>query len=360
MEDYSDGVIYLDPSGDLRLLIDAHGNQKQAGREGGIEQGTRTLVVSSKVLCLASPVWRAMFNSSGHFAEACSSAGVREVRLADDDPDALLLVLRIAHLQFRDISTELAFKQLLNIALVCDKYDISELVRPWLPQWLGWLKPMMSQPGYEEWLFIAWTFGDARDYEKLASQLVSQMTTDEKGQCYRSGKLLGRNLPPGALGKYSQMVDGTNGLFVYSDSILAARRLTIDALLRACHNVVELYLGDGLICEAKQSVYPFPLCDDDVRRQCDTLVLGSLIKSLKNFNVWNGPLSPDDIHMSVADFCEKLRSLSCLVLGRKESNHANCRFTKRIEDEVKRIEWHVIPSGMDPAHFKHMENQANK
>ena len=149
-------------------------------------------------------------------------------------------------------------------------------------------------------------------------------------------------------------------LLICSESILAARRITVDALLRACDNVIELYLGDGLICEAKQSVYPFPLCDEDVRRQCDTMVLGSLIKSLKKAKVWNGPLAPEDVHISIADLCEKLRSLSCLVLGRKESNHANCRFNKRIEDEVKRIEWNVLPSGVDSAHLKHMEHQARK
>ena len=202
MEECPDGVTYLDPCGDVRLLLDARRIQKQALKEGNILPHPITLVVSSKVLCLASPVWKAMLKSNGHFKEAILSAGVREVHLADDDPDALLLVLRIAHLQFRDITSEPTFDQFLNIALICDKYDIVPLVQPWLPNWIGWLKPMMHHPGYEEWLFIAWTFGEARDYEKLASLLVSQVITDKEGQCYRSGKILGKNLPPGALGVY--------------------------------------------------------------------------------------------------------------------------------------------------------------
>ena len=217
-------IVQIAPYGDLRLVVgpeeqetEAEGEAKAQGEgevkgkdeaegegeEGGEDEsvpGIRTYVVSSVVLSLASPVWNAMFGPHGHFMEADTSAGSREIRLAEDDPEALLIILRIAHLQFRQLPTALDFKELLRLAIICDKYDVVGLVRPWLSQWEEPLKPSAFEPGHEEWLFIAWTFGDNHTYEFLADQLVSDSTSNEVGQCFHLGKLLGDNMPPGSIG----------------------------------------------------------------------------------------------------------------------------------------------------------------
>ena len=70
-----------------------------------------------------------MFDLAGGFMEAHQSNG-NEVYLADDDADALLLILQIAHLQFKKVPEFLEFEQLLHVAIVCDKYDTVGLVRP--------------------------------------------------------------------------------------------------------------------------------------------------------------------------------------------------------------------------------------
>ena len=102
MEDQPSTV--LDPSGDLRLST-----------------GTHTFLVSSKVMCLASPVWRAMFDPQGPWATQSSSPG--PFSLPDDDPDALETVLRIAHLQFSALPDVLVvYRHLLQLAVLCDKY----------------------------------------------------------------------------------------------------------------------------------------------------------------------------------------------------------------------------------------------
>ena len=91
----------LDPSGDLRLST-----------------ATQDFVVSSKAMCLASPVWRAMFDPQGRWAK--QSSGVFD--LPDDDAHALLLLLRIAHLQFSDLPDALViYRHLLQLAVLCDK-----------------------------------------------------------------------------------------------------------------------------------------------------------------------------------------------------------------------------------------------
>lgn len=76
-------------------------------------------VVSSKVMCLASPVWRAMLDPQGHWAKQPSGV----FSLLEDDPDALLIILRIAHLQFSDLPDALViYKHLVQLAVLCDKY----------------------------------------------------------------------------------------------------------------------------------------------------------------------------------------------------------------------------------------------
>ena len=84
------------------------------------------LVVSSAVMRIASPVWRTMFDPQGHFMESRRSL----TDIPEDDPDALLCVLRIAHLQFRKIPGTLNYADLLNVAIICDKYDTVAIVRP--------------------------------------------------------------------------------------------------------------------------------------------------------------------------------------------------------------------------------------
>ena len=105
MEEHSS--IVLDPSGDVRLTTNTH-----------------DFVVSSKVMCLASPVWRAMFDPQGPWAKQSSSSGGSIYSLAEDDPDALLILLQIAHLQFSDLPDALVvYEHLLQLAVLCDKYE---------------------------------------------------------------------------------------------------------------------------------------------------------------------------------------------------------------------------------------------
>ena len=101
--------IALDPSGDLQLTTD-----------------TLSFVVSSKAMCLASPVWRAMLDPQGPWAKQSSSSspssGLSSHAMLEDDPDALLILLRIAHLRFSELPDVLNdYQHLLQLAVLCDK-----------------------------------------------------------------------------------------------------------------------------------------------------------------------------------------------------------------------------------------------
>ena len=120
-------TVNLVDDGDLRI----HVTRKKHLRTSDLPIVTQqTFLVSSAVMRIASPVWRTMFDPQGHFMESQRSLIHGEIDFPEDDPDALLCVLRIAHLQFRKLPKTLDYAQLLNLAIICDKYDTVAIIRP--------------------------------------------------------------------------------------------------------------------------------------------------------------------------------------------------------------------------------------
>ncbi len=124
-------TVNLVDDGDLRIHVirSSERNERLRGSDPPLVD-QETLVVSSAVMRIASPVWRTMFDPQGHFMESQRSFTHGEMDFPEDDPDALLCVLRIAHLQFRKVPETLDYAELLNLAIICDKYDTVAIVRP--------------------------------------------------------------------------------------------------------------------------------------------------------------------------------------------------------------------------------------
>ena len=180
-------TIFIDSSGDLRLITKAGDRRK-------------TFFVSSKAMCLASPVWRAMLDPKGHFIEARPSN--KEILCEDDDEGALSILLDITHFRFLKVPESLNYGQLLQISILCDKYDIVTLARPWLSKWVADLEDLPDRAGHEEWLFIAWAFGDSSTFERIARRLVMEITVpDGVNPSIASGLLPRDNMPPGVVGQ---------------------------------------------------------------------------------------------------------------------------------------------------------------
>ena len=124
-------TIYLVEDGDLRLNVTCS-REREKGQTSSDSSAVyqKTFVVSSAVMRIASPVWKTMFDPQGPFMDTQRSFSHGEMDLPEDDADALLCVLRIAHLQFRSIPETLDYAQLFNLAIICDKYDTVAVVRP--------------------------------------------------------------------------------------------------------------------------------------------------------------------------------------------------------------------------------------
>jgi hypothetical protein len=184
-------TIVLHDCGDAVLLI-------------GSEESPQTVLVLKIVMSLASPVWKAMFERR-QWAESTAT----EIPLPDDDVDAMLIVLRIAHLQFKEIPAKngLSLEDLLQVAIVCDKYDTVGLVRPFLDLhcWTENIAPDIEARTncHPSWLFIAWTFGYDDSFNALAKHLALTVSLglDDQLILEDDSDINPDELPPDVLGK---------------------------------------------------------------------------------------------------------------------------------------------------------------
>ena len=151
----------VDPSGDLTVHAGGKGHQK-------------TFIVSPKAMCLASYVWREMLNRTG----LCEQ---NRIDLTGDDPDAFLILLLISHLQFSKVPLHVTYTLLVHLAVLCDKYEMAQILFPWIPPWQADWKPYALKAGYENLFFVAWVFSDVETYTAIARNWVMKSTLDIDG-----------------------------------------------------------------------------------------------------------------------------------------------------------------------------------
>ncbi|MCJ1432887.1 hypothetical protein MMC27_002245 [Xylographa pallens] len=120
MEDNDTPVVEIDPNGDVVVLL----NWKK-------------LLVSSKILSMASRVFAAMFSS--RFKEGLQNATpgiISTVSLPEDDAIAFEIICDVIHYRHKLIPTDPSLNQLVNIAIIADKYELYEALYAYSVVWL--------------------------------------------------------------------------------------------------------------------------------------------------------------------------------------------------------------------------------
>lgn len=182
-------VIEIDPNGDLILDITSESSTKHL------------LKVSSNTLCLASPVFRAMFGPASPFQEGkalqekTTGSAIRS-GLHDDHYNSLLIIMNVIHLRIRQIPTMMADDALYQLAVVCDKYEIAEVLLPWVAMWAYERGNIAQKPGYEKWYTIAWVFGLEKTFFEVTKQLVTKGNLDKSGQLVTGGVVVAIDVIP--------------------------------------------------------------------------------------------------------------------------------------------------------------------
>lgn len=209
----------IDPDGDIILAVPYENNTKIARFQA-----------SSTALCLASPVFRAMLGSNSHFKEATELAVRRakkilaedtpsiepkdtkhdqpyEITLQDDSPKALAVLLRIVHFRFEFVPQTINQAQVLELAVICDKYDLSKALGLWLRRWSQTVFPnpvqlaALSTPPYQ-WLAVAYVFDRTHVFKMVSQALFLNWKTEPVGEDgIRRRDYIPDFLPAGVVGK---------------------------------------------------------------------------------------------------------------------------------------------------------------
>jgi len=166
----------MDPEGDVVLVIPT-------------DKGKARFQINSSTLCVASAVFRAMFGRHSRFKEASVLAATRadasctpyELTLEDDNQNALAVVLRIIHMKNHLVPKHLNEDQLYEVAVICDKYDVSQAVMLWADKWIAGLVPdEAAKPPTvigHKWLFISYVFARKELFRELSQELILTATT---------------------------------------------------------------------------------------------------------------------------------------------------------------------------------------
>ncbi|KAL5330950.1 hypothetical protein ACEPPN_000477 [Leptodophora sp. 'Broadleaf-Isolate-01'] len=136
--------------------------------------------VSSRHLILASATFRVSLSSDG-FPEGrrLRTEGNAVISLADEDPDAMVILLHIIHGLTRKVPRQVSLEMLSKLAFLVNHRQMHEVVEPFSDSWIENLKrdslPSSYTPEVLSWLFIFWMFRKEDNFRKM-SQILEQET----------------------------------------------------------------------------------------------------------------------------------------------------------------------------------------
>ena len=156
---FAAATIMIDTDGDLNMRL-----------KGG------KLKVSRKVLLTSSPVFRAMLGAGSPFKESTDKGlerdGTQAVNLEEDDFQTMAMIARIMHLQSGQVPEKLSFKELYQVAILCDKYDLRRCLGYWPKMWATPYLDSYGIEGYEGWLFMSTVFAYEGLFKEVTRHLI--------------------------------------------------------------------------------------------------------------------------------------------------------------------------------------------
>lgn len=144
------------------------------------------MLVSSRHLILASPVFKAMFRSGFRESHLLASQELAEIDLPEDDPGAFEILLNIIHGHVRKVPEHVDLKELVELSILIDKYQLLDIMKLYIQMWMSRLRdsaPRTYTADILPWLTISWVFklqDDFKAISKLAEQGSSNRLCDNK------------------------------------------------------------------------------------------------------------------------------------------------------------------------------------
>ncbi|KAI0418622.1 hypothetical protein F5X98DRAFT_337689 [Xylaria grammica] len=324
---------WLDPKGDLCIDVGTF--------------PAKSFIVCSRTLARTSPFWDKMLYGEFRESKPCPEDGNLEwtVKLPEDNTTAMGLLLNIVHGRFDVVPSyedPIYIRDLYDISVVTDKYDMAHVLKPWAK---GWLRSTLCSTELtgeslreqycHERLWISWALGDKAHFEEIAKILL--LTSCGSVRNTNSLRCAGVLEPPD----------------IY-DIVEQTRLSTIKALLTPFHNTIEgLIMNDTALCKKSNKKSYADVCLPSM--------LGTGIQSLHSMGLWPIP-QPAEIPWSVLILSDKLKAVKIESKGypNTELGRAHkCTQMPVLQAEIEKV-LKSIPSLLTEQHERHLYSQAKK
>ncbi|CAD6448668.1 a3938c3d-7df9-4018-8993-d9c3dc00e44b [Sclerotinia trifoliorum] len=287
------------------------------------------ILVSSKHMSLASPVFKAMLQGGFREGIELKTTGKVEVPLPDDDPAAMRILINIIHGRMNSVPLNIDLELFTQMAILADKYQCTEVVRPFPSIWTnglttGWTT---SSTSIACWLCIAWHFELDSEFLR-ATQLIQG-----EGTCSLEETISAResNLPIPELvvdKLESYRIEGIGkAVQVLKDTIYKYQQPVLQCTSRMLPGSCDRYGSQHSPMEYTNV--------NTYRNGCDSMVLGTLIKSAIANNLY--PLTePPYTSWSLQSFTAKAQLLEASTLCGKVANIYVPPHTINVIDQLKK------------------------
>jgi hypothetical protein len=164
----------FDSRGDLRLIVGADQVAFQ---------------VCSRALARSSPVWEAMLYGPFTEGKAQQKGCDWEIPLPEDRPETLRILFSVVHARFDDLPGAFAQDDLLHLAVLADKYDMTGSLKPFWSKWLR--NPDHIKDGAADelvdYLSVCHKLGYGRGFRKAFGYFVTRSAIYDSGRLYIDG-----------------------------------------------------------------------------------------------------------------------------------------------------------------------------
>ncbi|KAG4428533.1 hypothetical protein IFR05_015986 [Cadophora sp. M221] len=231
---------------------------------------------SSRHLMLASPTFLSMLGPGYREGSVLQAQGSVIIPLADDDPDALIILLNVIHGKTRVVPREVDLHTLAKIATLVDYYHMHETVELWSDIWIEKIGLHEIEDEYDE------NPMRSRHYLSISSMWAPRSCVGNTDQNMEVDveDLDNLPIPPPIL-----------------DTINTNRAAAIKKAIKIIEDLVQKYTGPDVHCPHGGF-------------KCDATVLGSLIKNAAD--VWLWP-PPDDYDAPFTELTDAIRGMEIVT-----------------------------------------------
>jgi hypothetical protein len=170
----TDSLIPFIPSGNIITIYDRYDMTLIVGDQRR-PKDLKAFRINRACLSMASDVFKSML--SGSYCKSYKA----EIVFPDDSPDAFLVILRIIHWQHQDLPSTFTKDQLLDLAIVCDKYFLHDMVKMaiYAKNWLFVHRKgsiyLPVNADIQDWILIAHYLKLNHNYEYLINSLAMNL-----------------------------------------------------------------------------------------------------------------------------------------------------------------------------------------